>query len=234
MAVTVTSTKEAGARADKSARRPVVGGGFPAGGPRGPRGGGPGGDDLRGRDLDSSLNSYRIGMWVALASVVMLFTALTSAYVVRLGWSNDWRPTAAPSFLWASTALIVAGSWTMARAQRGLRQHDEAGSRRWLTVTLLVGLGFVAAQLLAWRQLVAQGVYLKSNPHGSFFYVLTAVHGLHVLGGLAGLALLLLWRAPSGREARARRRSAFDAVTLYWHFMDGLWIYLFLLLFLWR
>ncbi|HYP54547.1 MAG TPA: cytochrome c oxidase subunit 3, partial [Pyrinomonadaceae bacterium] len=165
------------------------------------------------------------------------FTALTSAYVVRLGWSNDWRPTAIPSFLWVSTALIVAGSLTMERARREARRGREGGSRRWLFFTLVVGLGFVAAQLLAWRQLVAQGVYLKSNPHSSFFYVMTALHGLHVLGGILGLNLLLLRRAPQddeGREALARRRSAFDAVALYWHFMDGLWIYLFLLLFLWR
>jgi len=92
------------------------------------------------------------------------------------------------------------------------------------------------SQLLAWRQLVRQGVYVASNPHSSFFYLLTATHGVHLLGGLLALIYLLV-RASKTHEAereQAKRRAATDAVTLYWHFMDGLWIYLFLLLFLWK
>ncbi|HEV2762143.1 MAG TPA: cytochrome c oxidase subunit 3 [Pyrinomonadaceae bacterium] len=235
MAVTATSTEKTVSRGGTTTTVRPRG----PNGSRGPNGGpgrnGGGGDERQ--QPDPSHASYRLGMWVALASVVMLFTALTSAYVVRLGWSSDWRPTAVPSFLWLSTALIVGSSWTVERARREERKGETSGARRWLFVTLLVGLGFVATQLLAWRQLVAQGVYLKSNPHSSFFYVLTALHGLHVLGGIAGLNFLLLRQSPRGGETedgRVRRRSALDAVTLYWHFMDGLWIYLFLLLFLWR
>jgi len=241
MAVTATSTEKTVSRNETTnARRPVG----RARGPNGPRGNGggggperPGGGGDRHRQPDFTASAYRLGMWVALASVVMLFTALTSAYVVRLGWSSDWRPTAIPSFLWVSTALIVGSSLTVERARRAERRGAGGEARRWLFVTLLVGLAFVATQLLAWRQLVAQGVYLKSNPHSSFFYVLTALHGLHVLGGIAGLNFLLLRHTPREEETRettSRRRSALDAVTLYWHFMDGLWIYLFLLLFLWR
>ena len=86
------------------------------------------------------------------------------------------------------------------------------------------------------RQLVAQGIYISSNPHSSFFYVLTGAHGLHLLGGILGLDFLLLRsrRRRNEEHAGARRLAIADAVALYWHFMDGLWIYLFLLLFLWR
>jgi cytochrome c oxidase subunit 3 len=105
-----------------------------------------------------------------------------------------------------------------------------------LLLTLLLGLGFLASQLFAWRQLAAQGLYISTHPHSSFFYVLTGTHGVHIAGGL--LALVFLWR----RSQRplddagliAKRQAAADAVAIYWHFMGALWIYLFLLLFLWR
>jgi cytochrome c oxidase subunit 3 len=109
---------------------------------------------------------------------------------------------------------------------------------------LLLGFGFLASQLLAWRELVGQGIYLATNPHSSFFYLLTGLHGLHLLGGILGLSYLAL-RArresgaafdvagAAGNRARKRRASV-DAIGLYWHFMDGLWVYLFALLFLWR
>ena len=94
----------------------------------------------------------------------------------------------------------------------------------------------LVAQLFAWRQLVRQGIYLASNPHSSFFYLLTGAHGVHLVGGLLGL--LFLWLRWPGQTTETsvivKRKAATDAVTVYWHFMDALWIYLFLLLFLWR
>lgn len=180
---------------------------------------------------------YRIGMWVALASIVMMFTALTSAYIVRAGISTDWRPIAAPPFIWVSTALIVASSLVIEAARRAARRGAADGLRALLFVALLLGLGFVGSQIQAWRQLVEQGIYVATNPHSSFFYVLTGLHGLHVLGGILGLNYLLfrLTRANGDRAAAvAKYQTLTDTVALYWHFMDGLWIYLFLLLFLWR
>jgi cytochrome c oxidase subunit 3 len=107
---------------------------------------------------------------------------------------------------------------------------------RWLFMTVLLGLAFLAAQLVAWRQLSRQGVYLATNPHSSFFYLLTGAHAVHLLGGLLGLIFLWLRsrRPVIETELIARRKAATDAVAIYWHFMDALWIYLFLLLFLWR
>jgi cytochrome c oxidase subunit 3 len=204
----------------------------PNGGPRKPGSGGPGGDESDRQ----ALSKYRIGMWVALAGVMMMFTALTSAYVVRASTSNDWRPIAMPRLLWLSTALILLSSATFEIARRTLRRGNESAYQRWLLLTVLLGLGFLASQLLAWRQLAAQGIYLASSPHNSFFYVLTGAHGLHLLGGILGLDFLLLrsWRKRSLEHGTMRRQAIVNAVALYWHFMFGLWIYLFLLLFLWR
>jgi cytochrome c oxidase subunit 3 len=207
---------------------PRPGGPFP---PRGPNGHGGGGGHAR---RDGEPHHYRIGMWVALASIAMLFTALTSAYVIRAA-NRDWQPVELPHVLWLSTTLILASSVTFEVARRALRREEQGAYRRWLAVALALGFGFLLSQLFAWRQLVAEGVYLASNPYSSFFYLLSGLHGLHLLGGMSGLSYLL-WRAVRElhAEARKKRRALTDAVGIYWHFMDGLWVYLFALLLLWR
>jgi cytochrome c oxidase subunit 3 len=172
-------------------------------------------------------------MWVGLASILMMFTALSSAYIVRAASSSDWQSLAMPRILLVSTALILISSATLETARRKLKEAAIRAYKPWLLLTVLLGIGFLASQLLAWRQLVRQGVYVASNPHSSFFYLLTAAHGVHLLGGLLALAYLLIRsRAPKENElALTKAQASADAVTLYWHFMDFLWIYLFVLLF---
>ena len=229
MATTVTGTK---AETSKGRGR--------GGGPRFPGPNGNGSHKRNGSgDLfpgQSAAARYRIGTWVMLASIAMLFTALTSAYIVRAASATDWRPLALPRILWLSTALILISSGTLEAARRSIKRLLDSEYVRWLSITAVLGTGFLASQLFAWRQLSRQGIFLASNPHSSFFYLLTAVHGLHLLGGLLAL-LYLLFRTRRKRVdevAEAKRLAAADAVGIYWHFMDGLWIYLFLLLFLWR
>ena len=174
---------------------------------------------------------YRIGMWVALASMAMLFTSLSSAYVVRSGVSADWLPLTVPRAMYGSTALILLSSIAIEIARRKLRQGLTASYSKYLLLTGFLGFGFLGSQLIVWRQLAKQGVYLGSNPYNSFFYLLTGAHAVHLAGGL--LALGFLWFR-SSRLSVAKRQATADAVSIYWHFMDALWIYLFLLLFLWR
>jgi cytochrome c oxidase subunit 3 len=164
---------------------------------------------------------YRIGMWVFLAAIVMLFTSLSSAYIVRSGTVYDWFPIAVPRVMFGSTALLLLSSVSIELARRKL-------SSRYLLLTLILGIGFISSQLIAWRELARQGIYLSSHPHSSFFYLLTGAHAVHVAGGL--LALGLLWT----RSRHQLQQAHVTAVSIYWHFMDALWIYLFLLLFLWR
>jgi cytochrome c oxidase subunit 3 len=187
-------------------------------------------------DPDSQWNRYRIGMWVGLASVAMMFTSLSSAYIVRSASANDWTGLPLPSLLLLSTALLLGSSGALEIARRKLKAALSRPYTRWLFITVLLGLGFLVAQILAWRQLAGQGLYLASNPHSSFFYLLTGAHAVHLAGGLLGLTFLWLrsQRQVIEKALIAKRKAATDAVTIYWHFMDALWIYLFLLLFLWR
>jgi len=181
-------------------------------------------------------NRYRIGMLVSLASIAMLFTSLSSAYIVRSGVTYDWYPIAVPRVMFGSTALILLSSLAIEIARRKLKQSLPASYSNYLLLTGVLSLGFLVSQLFAWRQLEAQGIYISTHPHSSFFYVLTGTHGVHLAGGLLALGFLWLRSRRHLDAARliAKRQAVADAVAIYWHFMSALWIYLFLLLFLWR
>ncbi len=175
--------------------------------------------------------AYRTGMWMALVAIVMLFAAFTSALVVRKGISGDWVGTDLPPILWLNTLVLIASSATLELSRRSHGAGLAAQFTLWLYATLALGMVFVAGQLTAWRQLAARGVYLATNPSSSFFYLLTATHGLHLLGGILAL-FYVAFRA--GRIAiDPRGRAAVDVTAIYWHFMDGLWVYIFFLLMRW-
>ncbi len=207
------------------------------GGPKPGRPNGNGSPNGNGHALTPkfSASRYRIGMWVAMAAILMMFSALSSAYIVRAASSNDWRQLAVPPTLWISTVLILISSGSLEIARRKLRS-DRTNSRLWFWVSAALGLGFLASQLFAWRQLVGQGIYVATNPHSSFFYLLTATHGVHLFGGLLALLYLAMRKMPRADDniAVAKGQAAADVATLYWHFMDVLWIYVFFLLFFWK
>jgi cytochrome c oxidase subunit III len=174
-------------------------------------------------------------IWVVLFAVTMMFAAFTSALVVRKGSSLDWQTFNLPSILYFNTLLLLASSVTLEVARRrvsafmgGLKspaENQPENPARWLYITLFLGLLFVAGQYVAWSQLRSEGLYLATNPSSSFFYVLTVTHALHVIGGLGGLIYVI--RKLSNL---ALRRNQLDAAARYWHFMDFLWVYLILLL----
>jgi cytochrome c oxidase subunit 3 len=200
-----------------------TGGGDLAGGPGGPGGEGPG-----GAAGAVPQRIYLTGMTMGLAAILMFFMALTSAYIVRKGTQHDWMPIPLPRILWLNTLVLLVSSWTIEKARL---QATRVGFRYWWGVTTALGGLFLLGQLLAWRQLAAAGVYLASNPSSSFFYLLTAAHGAHLLGGMVAL-LYVGWR--SWQRAHVTPATAAEVVAVYWHFMDGLWIFLLLLLYLGR
>jgi cytochrome c oxidase subunit 3 len=180
---------------------------------------------------------YRIGMWVALGSILMLFAALTSALVVRQspalnGGVNDWIPIAVPPVLWINTAVLLVSSVTLEVARRSLAASRYGRFRGLISVTTALGILFLAGQVVAWKELAAQGIYVSSHPHSSFFYLLTSLHGVHLLGGV--LALSYVTVAALRMRISIKKRLAVEVTSIYWHFMDGLWIYLFVLLFFWK
>jgi cytochrome c oxidase subunit III len=168
------------------------------------------------------------GIWIALFAITMSFAAFTSALFIRQA-STDWTHIAAPPILFVSTAVLLLGSFMMEASRRELdgskpaSQINEHGKGLvFVAVTLLLGLTFVAGQYLAWRNLAAQGLYLATNPNSSFFYLLTGVHALHVLGGIAALLYLFIQLA----VRKSVRRNLLRGVVVYWHFMAALWLYL--------
>lgn len=183
----------------------------------------------------------RTGIWVGLAAITMTFAALTSALYVREGSGySDWTHITLPPILVFNTLVLIASSITLefarhrvADSMRG-KQRDRAPAMLWLNATLLLGLVFVAGQYVAWLQLRAQGLYLPTNPNSSFFYLLTGVHAVHVLGGLGGLSRVIVKfrSATSSVLAMPLRRSTVDATSYYWHFMGALWVYLLVVLWL--
>jgi cytochrome c oxidase subunit 3 len=197
--------------------------------------GGNGGDGDGGRGDSSGATrvpqrAYVTGMFIALAGILMFFMAFVSAYIVRKDMPNSaWIPLEVPRILWLNTLVLIASSLTLGRAHNRFKAQDEEGFRHWWATTTFLGILFVAGQIIAWRQLAAQGIFLASNPSSSFFYVFTGAHGLHLLGGI--LALLYVQFRATRKVARG---TAIEVVSMYWHFMDGLWVFLFLLLYLGR
>lgn len=200
----------------------------------GPRNSAPSGGTLRALS-DHSSDPSRTGIWVALAAITMSFAAFTSALIVRQASATDWRHLPIPSIVFLNTAVLLASSITLEVARRRVADfargkiHDRAAALLSLSTTLFLGLLFVGGQIVAWSQLRARGLYLASNPNSSFFYVLTAIHAMHVLGGLAGLVrVIFILRQP----VFSLRRSTMDATSYYWHFMGVLWLYVLLVIWL--
>ena len=181
--------------------------------------------------LDYSPPPSSTAIWVVMFAISMMFAALTSALFVRKGSSQDWRTFTLPSILYFNTLLLVASSFTLEVSRRrfaglmgGLSSQSQ-NPARWLYGTLFLGLLFVAGQYVAWLQLRSEGLYLATNPSSSFFYLLTVVHALHVVGGLGGLIYVTRRLSKS-----ILRQNQLVATARYWHFMGILWLYLLLLL----
>jgi cytochrome c oxidase subunit III len=163
--------------------------------------------------------AYRIALLSICGSIFAFFTALVIAYIWRSHTPPYWDPIPLPHTLWLSTALILASSVTFERARRVFRKGAYRVASRFLIASACLGAAFLASQLTAWRALVRVGAYLSQNPHSSFFYLFTGLHALHLVGGLVALGFVLGRRAP--------RREVVDVVAYYWHFLGGLWVALF-------
>jgi cytochrome c oxidase subunit 3 len=215
---------------------------------------GRGGDDDRSGlpDYATRLRRARVGLFVALIPILMLFVSFTSAYIVRQGLPTldpltnllvkDWIPVKLPALLVVNTLVLLLSSLGMELARRQFRAEATLASTRpssevssgeqskmpWLAMTLVLGLLFLFGQWSAWRQLAASGFYVSSTPSSSFVYLLTGTHAVHLMGGI--LALFVASITALFRTAVGRRSIVVDVTAWYWHFMALLWVYIFCLL----
>lgn len=207
-------------------------------------GGGSGGGDNNNpnhqdfEDIDQpASNKARILTVFLLLVVLMTFGGLIGAYVV-LATNNalEWKPFSLPFQVWLSTAIILASSITYHVSKNALDANEQEKSKKWLLITTVLGAAFISSQLLSWLALVNRGVYVQSNPYAGFFYILTAVHAVHVFGGICALGAIVLrtWYKTFNLEELKERQNLSNVVGWYWHTMDALWIVLFLLLGFWK
>ena len=191
---------------------------------------GNGGDDdgKRPPKRRPSPRRYYTGIALGIVSVLMFFMALASAYLVRRG-SADWVPVRVPMLMWFNTAVLLVSSGTIEMARKRLGLLDVVGFTRLWGLTTVLGVVFLIGQVVAWRQLVGEGIYLASNPASSIFYIFTGAHALHVIGGVGAL-LYVAWR--NFERAQVTRVVAAEVASYYWHFMDALWLFLLALLYL--
>lgn len=191
--------------------------------------GGRGGDDSADSGSSFPISKGQLGVWILLTAIVMLFAGLSSAYIVLRGVPT-WQNIELPWMLWPNTAVLLLSSVAIDISRRAVRRNDVQSMKRWLAVGGVLGLAFLVGQLAAWRQLVNAGVYVPSTLQSGFFYILTGLHGLHLFAGVIALGWVF-FRALKDRIT-ALNYEPLKLCALYWHVMDALWIYLFLLLLL--
>lgn len=229
-------------RKKKLRRSGFSGGNTPSNSGGGDNGGG-GGDNNNPKKEDSheieqfQPKKSRILMWFLLVVVMMTFGGLIGAYIViSTNGVLEWRPFDLPFQIYVSTALILASSLTYKIAQLAIFQDNQPKAKNWLLATTVLGGIFISSQILAWFTLAASGVYVASNPYAGFFYILTAVHAVHVFGGIIALGSVVLrtWQATASEELILKRKTYAQVVGWYWHFMGALWLVLVALLGFWK
>jgi len=170
------------------------------------------------------LPAAKLGLWVFMGVVTVLFTIIVSTYVTRMGFA-DWRPLPEPRLLWLNTGVLILSSVAMQWAQVAARRGRIDSLRVGLLAGGVFAWAFLAGQLWAWQQLGASGYFLAINPANTFFYLITALHGLHLVGGLVawGKTTVKVWR---GFEVRL----SVELCAVYWHFLLVVWLGLFVLM----
>lgn len=175
------------------------------------------------------IHPQKLALWIAMASMMMLFGAFTSAYMVRQGAGN-WLEFRIPDIFYVSTAVIIISSFILEGSYRAFISGKEGLYKGLLLAAFAGGISFIVLQYNGWLALYDIGVELTGNPSGSFFYVISLMHVLHVLGGLTAFVVALIHAFGLPFKVTNRRKLRFQLVVQYWHFLGLLWIYLFFFL----
>ena len=192
-------------------------------------GGGDGAGEPNGRGAGRRASFW--GLAIGLTATGILFLSLSAAFLARRGMSDDWVGIRKPPILWVNTLILVASSLVLDRGRCALRNHDRGRFNFWWTLATALGGVFLLGQFFAWEQLRRQGIYVATNPASAFFYVLTAVHALHLAGAMSAMIYVDV-QALRLRLGPAKR-TAIDITAVFWHFLDVLWLLLMALFYLW-
>lgn len=183
------------------------------------------------RDQRNRIHPHKFTLWVGIGSIVMMFAGLTSAYIVKRNLAN-WISFDLPVTFFYSTAVIIISSVTIMLSRNYFKQGEMLKYRQWLTVTMVLGIIFVALQTLGFTQLWNNGITLTRNVSFSFLYIIVGLHALHVVAGI--IALLVVFLKAFSVRKKIYSSLPIDMLNTYWHFVDLLWIYLLIFLILIR
>ena len=176
-----------------------------------------------------SMHPKKFAMWLFIASVVMVFASLTSAYIVRQAEGN-WLYFDLPDLLYATSLVIILSSVSMQLAYWAAKKDKLERVKLYMAITSMLGVIFCIGQVLAWGDLVKNSVYLVGNPSGSFLYVLTGLHAAHLISAIVFVLIVLV--AAFQKKVHSSNLAQIEMCTTYWHFLGGLWLYLFVFLIL--
>jgi cytochrome c oxidase subunit 3 len=176
---------------------------------------------------ESAMNTSKFILWMFIVTIVMLFAALTSAYIVKQGEGN-WLEFQLPDIFWLNSAVIICSSLFMQMAYNSARKNRIRSLKIFMFITLILGIVFLFGQYISWRDLVIQDVYFVGNPAGSFLYVLTGLHAIHLVSGL--IFLIIVLHLAFKYKVHSKDMTRMEMSTIYWHFLGGLWLYLFFFL----
>jgi cytochrome c oxidase subunit 3 len=179
------------------------------------------------------MNPKKFALWLFMVSVIMIFGALTSAYIVRQAEGN-WMDFEMPPMFYITTGIILLSSFTMHWAYFAVKKDKPETAKVAMSITAILGVAFLIGQFLGWGQLVDNGVYLVSRDStgvsGSFLYIISGLHGVHVISGVIVLLVMLIFVFKA--KVHSGNLAPIEMCTTYWHFLDGLWLYLFVFLIL--
>ena len=175
------------------------------------------------------IHPYKFNLWIALGSIVMMFAGFTSAYIVMHG-RNTWESFPLPGIFWFSTGVILLSSLTMQQALRNFKERNMKRYRQLITLTAFLGLVFLCSQAVGFHELYGRGIKLDWNVSAGLLFIITGLHMLHVLGGV--ITLLIIFFMAYRRKVRSYDALPVELAATYWHFVDILWIYLFIF-FIW-
>ena len=180
--------------------------------------------DIVSNEQHKRLHPYKFSLWVAIASIIMMFAGLTSAFIVKSNLTG-WRTVELPTIFWVSTFVILASSITMQMAVKNFKGREMQRYRMLMVVTLLLGMAFVICQLWGFLELWGQNVRFRgSSGAGQFFYAIAGLHALHVIGGVVALIIMAI-KSFAGK-VKLYSPVPVEVMAMYWHFVDILWLYL--------